>query len=251
MKSSEDDLPPATPRTRPITRSSVARPLSPTTAIPPFTPPQRRHISRINVTPHHGGTPAPEITAPSTLAFANPNYYEPINDDIIDEPPPGGELHMSSQNSPGNSPSLLTPPSPREDHNNDDNPPLGTPIPTTMTAEFQEGFATAPDFLAPADFGNPALIATTTRVLESSPPTLTDLDRILAAISGINVRFDGVTAHFDALGDRLQAFESLSPCLDALDERVKATDGILCDLDKRVTHAESLLASPTWMNASR
>jgi hypothetical protein len=173
MKSSEDELPPATPRTRPITRSSVARPLSPTTAIPPFTPPPQRHISRINVTPHHGGTPAPAITAPSALASANPNYYETINDDIIDELPPGGELHMSSQISPRNSPSLLTLLSPHEDHNNDNNPPLRTLIQTTMTAEVQEGFATAPGFLAPANFGNPALVATPTRVLESSPLTLT------------------------------------------------------------------------------
>ena len=90
MKFSEDDLPPATPRTRPITRSLVARPLSPTTAIPPFTPAPRRHVSRINVTPHHGGTPAPAITAPSTLAFATPNYYDPIKADIFEEPPPPG-----------------------------------------------------------------------------------------------------------------------------------------------------------------
>ena len=172
---------------------------------------------------------------------------------------------MSSQNYPGNSPSLFTPPSPREDHNNDENSPLGMPITTTTLGDF---LATAPDFLAPADFGNPASAATTTtQVLESSPPTLTDLDRILAAISRINARldnqnadinarfdgvavtaqnadintcFDGVTARFDALGDHLQAFESLSPRLDALDERVKTTDGVLCHLDKCVTHAESL-----------
>jgi len=79
MKSSEDNLPPVPPRTRPITCSSVARSLSPTTAIPPFTPPPRRHVTRINVTPHHGGTSVPAINAPPTLAFAfaNPNYYEP------------------------------------------------------------------------------------------------------------------------------------------------------------------------------
>jgi hypothetical protein len=187
MKSSDDDLP---PRTRPTTRSSVARPLSPTTAIPPFTPPPRRHVTRINVTPHHGGTSEPGINAPPTLAFAfaNPNYYEPINDDIIDEPPPGGELHMSSQHSPGNSPSLLTPPSPRAEHNTDENPLLEPPSPSTTTAIFHEGFATAPtmtaalrdgfapahDFLAPADFGTTTSAATTTtRVLESSPTTLT------------------------------------------------------------------------------
>ena len=108
MKSSDNALPTMIPRTR-ITRSSVARSLSPTTAIPPFTPPPRRHVSRINVTPRHGGTPAPEITVPPTLAFANPNYYDPINDDTFDETPPEGELLTSSQNSP----SLLTPPSPR------------------------------------------------------------------------------------------------------------------------------------------
>ena len=121
MKSSDDDLP---PRTRPTTRSSVARPLSPNTAIPPSTPPPRRLVTRINVTPHHGGTSEPGINAPPTLAFAfaNPNYYEPINDDIFDELPPVGGLHMSSQNSPGNSPSLLTPPSPRAEHNTDENP---------------------------------------------------------------------------------------------------------------------------------
>jgi hypothetical protein len=99
---------------------------------------------------------------------------------------------MSSQNSPGNSPSLFTPPSPREDHNNDENSPLRTPITTTTLGDF---LATAPDFLAPADFGNPASAATTTtRVLESSPPTLTDLDRILAAISGINACLDNQNA---------------------------------------------------------
>ena len=111
MKSSEDDLPPAPPRTRSITHSSVARPLSPTTAIPPFTPPPRRHVPRINVTPHHGGTLAPAIPAQSTLAFTHPNYYDPINDDIIEVPPPGGNstchlkiipeiLHLSSRRPP-------------------------------------------------------------------------------------------------------------------------------------------------------
>ena len=185
---------------------------------------------------------------------------------------------MSSQNSPGNSPSLLTPPSPREDHNTDENPPLGTLTPSTMTAVFQEGFATAstmtavfqdgfataPDFLAPADFGNTTSAATTTtRVLESFPTTLTDLDRILAAIGGINARFDnqhadinarfdGVTACFDALGGRLQAFESLGPRLDALDERVrmtdehvKTTDGVLCNLDKCITTTTDLITDAT------
>ena len=92
---------------------------------------------------------------------------------------------MSSQNSPGNSPSLLTPPSPREDHNTEENPPLGTLTLSTMTAVFQEGFATAstmtavfqdgfttaPDFLAPAGFGTTASAApTTTQVLETPPP---------------------------------------------------------------------------------
>jgi len=185
----------------------VARPLSPTTAIPPFTPPPRPHVTHINVTPHHGGTSEPGNNAPPTFAFAfaNPNYYEPINDDIIDEPPPGGELHMSSQNSPGTSPSLLTPPSPCEEHNTDEPPPLGSLSPSmttavfhegfatasTMTAALWDGFATAHDILAPADFGTTTLAATTTtRVLESSPTTLTDLDRILAAIDGINAHFN-------------------------------------------------------------
>ena len=92
---------------------------------------------------------------------------------------------MSSQNSPGNYSSLLTPPSPREDHDTKENPPLGTLTPSTMTAVFQEGFATAstmtavfqegfttaPNFLAPADFGTTALSATTTtQVLETPPP---------------------------------------------------------------------------------
>ena len=79
--------------------SSVARLLSPTTAIPPFTPPPRRHVTRINVTPHHGGTSEPGNKAPPTLAFAfaNPNYYEPINDDIIDKPPRGGTPHVISK----------------------------------------------------------------------------------------------------------------------------------------------------------
>ena len=160
------------------------------------------------------------------------------------------------------------PPSPRVDYNTDDNPPLrpltpstmtavvqeGFTTASTMTAVFQDGFVTAPGFLAPVDFGNTMSAATTTtRVLESSPTTLTDLDKILATIAGINARFDnqhadinacfdGVTARFDALDDRLQAFESLGPCLDALDEHVrttdehvKTTDGFLCDLDKRIT----------------
>jgi len=265
----------------PTTRSSVARPLSPTTAIPPFTPPPRRHVIRINVTPHtSGGTSEPGINALPTLAFAfaNPNYYEPINDGIIDEPPPGGELHMSSQHSPGTSPSLLTPPSPRAEHNTDENPPLEPLSLSTMTAIFHEGFATAPtmtaalwdgfapahDFLAPADFGTTTSDATTTtRVLESSPTTLTDLDRILAAIGGINARFDnqhadinarfdGVTARFDALGDRLQAFESLGPHLDALDEHVWTTDDcvtttnkVLSDLDKCITTTTDLINDAT------
>jgi hypothetical protein len=185
MKSSDDDLPPETPRTCPITRSLVARPLSPTTTIPPITPPPWHHVSCINVTPHHGGTPAPAITAPSTPAFAYPNYYEPINDDIFDKLPPEGELHMSPQNSHGNSPSLLMPLFPREDHNTNKTPPLRMLTPSTMTAVFQEGFTTAStmtaafqdgfaiahDFLAPADFGTTASAATTTtRVLESPPP---------------------------------------------------------------------------------
>jgi hypothetical protein len=268
MKSSDDNLPKATPGTRPITRSSVARSLSPTTAIPPFTPPPRRHVSRINVTPQHGGTPTPDITVPPTLAFANPNYYDPINDDIFDKTHPGGEPPTSSQNSP----SLLTPPSPRKDHNPDENPPLGTLPPSTMTAVFQEGFATAStmtavvqaNFLAPTDFGTTASAATTTTpVLATPPTTLTDLEKILAAIGGINARFDtqhadinarfdGVTARFDALGDRIQAFESLSPRIDALDERVRTTDervtttdGVLCDMDNRITTTADLITAAT------
>jgi hypothetical protein len=150
-----------------------------------------------------------------------------------------------------------------------------------MTAEFQEGFATAPDFLAPTDFGIPVSAAsaatTTTRVLESSPPTLTDLDRILAAIGGINARlenqnadinarfdgvtaqnadinarFDGVTARFDALGGRLQAFESLGPHLYALHEhvqmtevRITTTDGVLNNLDKRISTTTDLITDTT------
>ena len=85
----------------------------------------------------------------------------------------------------------------------------------------------------------------------------------MAAISGtnarfdnqhadINARFDGVTARFNALGDHLQAFESLSPRLDALDERVRTTDervtttdGVLCDLDKRITTTANLITDAT------
>jgi regulator of sigma D len=68
----------------------------------------------------------------------------------------------------------------------------------------------------------------------------------------INARFDGVTARFNALGDHLQAFESLSPRLDALDERVRTTDervmttdGVLCDLDKRITTTANLITDAT------
>jgi hypothetical protein len=253
MKSSADDLPPATatPRSRRITRSAAAQSLSPTTTMPPFTPPPRRHVARLDVTPQHGGTPAP------TLA----NFYEPIDNDLIDEddlivvPPPGGDLLTFSQNSP----SLLTPPSPREEHNTTETPTLAPPIPTT-------GFVTAPEFLAPTDFGapvdlgNPALAANTTRVRAISSPTLTDLDRILATIGGINARFDkqnadinarfdGVTARFDALGGRLQAFGSLGPRIDALVEHVTTNDGVLGDLDKRVTDAESLSPHLTDLDA--
>jgi hypothetical protein len=95
------------------------------------------------------------------------------------------------------------------------------------------------------------LAANTTRVRAISSPTLTDLDRILAAIGGINARFDkqnadinarfdGVTARFYALGGRLQAFESLGPRIDALVEHITTNDGVIGDLDKRVTDAESL-----------
>ena len=185
---------------------------------------------------------------------------------------------MSSQNSPGNSPSLLTPPSPREEHNTNETPSLEQPSPSTTTAVFHEGLATAStmtaalrdgfapahNFLAPADFGTtPSAATTTTRVLENSPAALTDLDRILAAIGGINARFDtqhadfnarfdGVTARFDALGDRLQAFDSLGPCLDVLDEHVRSTDervtttnGALCDLDKQITTTIVLITDAT------
>ena len=166
MKSSDDDLP---PRTRSTTRSSVAPLLSPNTAIPPFTPPPRRHVSRINVTPQHGGTASPG------LAFANPNYYDPINADTLDDTPPEGELLTSSQNSP----SLLTPPSPGNVHNLDEKPPLGTLSPSTMTAVFREGFATASavtavipaGFLAPTDFRTAASTATTTTPAMATPPS--------------------------------------------------------------------------------
>ena len=120
-----------------------------------------------------------------------------------------------------------------------------------VTTVVQEGFATAPavntafpaGFLAPTDFGNAALDPTTATPDMATPPTqLTDLDRILAAIGGINARldtqndaintrFDGVTARFDALGGRLQAFESLGPRVDALDRYVTKNDGILGELD--------------------
>ena len=89
------------------------------------------------------------------------------------------------------------------------------------------------------------------------------MDRILAATSGINARFDnqhadinarfdGVTACFNALGDRLQAFNSLGPRLDALDERVRmtdehvtTTDGVLCDMDKHITTTADLITAAT------
>ena len=118
MKSSDDDLPTPIPRTR-VTRSLVARDLSPTTTIPPVTPPPRRHVSRINanVTPQHGGTPAPGLAT---------NYYDPIYDDTLDDNPPEGVLPTSSQNSP----SLLTPLSPGDVHNLDDPPPLATLSPS-------------------------------------------------------------------------------------------------------------------------
>jgi hypothetical protein len=138
-----------------------------------------------------------------------------------------------------------------------------------VTTVVQEGFATAPavntafpaGFLAPTDFGNAALDPTTATPDMATPPTqLTDLDRILAAIGGINARldtqndaintrFDGVTARFDALGGRLQAFESLGPRVDALDRYVTKNDGILGELDKRVTDAESLGPRLTVLDA--
>jgi len=42
------------------------------------------------------------------------------------------------------------------------------------------------------------------------------------------------------LGGRLQAFESLGPRIDALVEHVMTNDGVLGELGKRVTDAESL-----------
>jgi hypothetical protein len=89
------------------------------------------------------------------------------------------------------------------------------------------------------------------------------LDKILAAIGGINARFDtqhadinarfdGVTARFDALSDRIQAFESLGPCIDTLDERVRktdervtTTDGVLCNMDKLITTTADLITAAT------
>ena len=106
-------------------------------------------------------------------------------DDLIVVSPPGGDLLTFSQNSP----SLLTPPSPREEHNTTETPTLAPPIPTTGFVTAAE-FLTPADFGAPADLGNPALAANTTRVRAISSPTLTNLDRILAAIGGINARFD-------------------------------------------------------------
>ena len=131
MTSSDDDLPTAITRTR-VTRSTVARSLSPNTAVPPFTPPPRRHVSRnnANVTPQHGGTSAPGLAT---------NYYDPINDDTLDDNPPTGVLPTSSQESP----SLLTPPSPGDVHNLDEPPPPGTLSPSMVTTVVQEGFATA------------------------------------------------------------------------------------------------------------
>jgi hypothetical protein len=124
-----------------------------------------------------------------------------------------------------------------------------------MTAVFQEGFATAPavttafpaGFLAPMDFGTAASAPTNaTRVLATPPIPSTDLEKILAAIGGINTRFDhqhaeinarfdGVTARFDALGDHLQSFESLGPRIDALDERVRTNDERVTKNDGVVT----------------
>jgi hypothetical protein len=121
-----------------------------------------------------------------------------------------------------------------------------------MTTVFRESFATASaataadiptTFLAPTDFGTAAL-ATITTTPVMAPPT--DLEKILAAIGGINTRFDhqhaemnarfdGVTARFDALGDRLQSFESLGPRIDALDERVRTTDERVTTTDGVVT----------------
>jgi hypothetical protein len=124
-----------------------------------------------------------------------------------------------------------------------------------MTAVFQEGFATVPavttdfpaGFLAPTDFGTAASAATTATPVMATPPIpSTDLEKILAAISGINTRFDhqhaeinarfdGVTARFDALGDHLQSFESLGPRIDALDEHVRTNDERVTTNDGVVT----------------
>ena len=110
-----------------------------------------------------------------------------------------------------------------------------------MTTVIQAGF------LAPTDFGTAASAATTTTPVMATPPIpSTDLEKILAAIGGINTRFDhqhaeinarfdGVTARFDALGDRLQSFESLGPRIDTLDERVRTTDERVTTNDGVVT----------------
>jgi hypothetical protein len=102
-------------------------------------------------------------------------------------------------------------------------------------------------FLAPTDFGTAASAATTTTPVMATPPIpSTDLEKILAAICGINTRFDhqhaeinarfdGVTARFDALGDRLQTFKSLCPRIDALDEHVRTTDERVTTTDGVVT----------------
>ena len=130
-----------------------------------------------------------------------------------------------------------------------------------MTAVFREGFAMASavtaiipaGFLAPTDFGTAASAATTTTpVMATLPIPSADLEKVLAAIGGmntrfdhqhaeINARFDGFTARFDALGDRLQSFESLGPRIDALDARVRTTDERVMTTDGVVTtHFDAL-----------
>jgi hypothetical protein len=134
-----------------------------------------------------------------------------------------------------------------------------------MTTVIQAGF------LAPMDFGTAASAATfTTPVMATPPIPSTDLEKILAAIGGLNASiggintrfdthtadfnacFDGVTARFDTLGDRIQAFESLGSRINALDEhvrttneRITTTDGVLSDMDKRITTTADLITATT------
>ena len=52
-------------------------------------------------------------------------------------------------------------------------------------------------------------------------------DGVTAQNADINAQFDGVTARFDALGGRLEAFKSLGPCINALVEHVTTNNGVL------------------------